>query len=114
MTILPQEVWYANFPFQEDNTQSKDRPVIVLDVDDEQCKVLSMKVKSAKPRSKFEIEIFDWAIIPLDHKSTADASSVQLIPKGQFRRKAGQLSDDDWDNVTSLYAQWLKSTGVIY
>ena len=31
--ILPQEVWLANFPFAEDETQSKNRPVIVLDVE---------------------------------------------------------------------------------
>ena len=44
--IQPQEVWFAEFPFAEDETQSKERPVIVLDVDGERCKVLSMKVTS--------------------------------------------------------------------
>ena len=35
MIIQPKEVWFANFPFVEDENQSKDRPVIVLEVDDE-------------------------------------------------------------------------------
>lgn len=79
MTILPQEVWFAEFPFAEDETQSKDRPVIVMDVDNDTCKVLSMKITSASPRSEFEIEIFNWEEIPLHHKSTADASEVKLF-----------------------------------
>ena len=58
--IKPQEVWFAEFPFAEDATQWKERPVIVLDVDEEFCRVLSMKIISTAPRSEFEIELFDW------------------------------------------------------
>lgn len=111
MIIQPKEVWFANFPFAEDETQFKDRPVIVLEVDDETCKVLSMKVTSSAPYSEFEIEIFDWEQIPLKNKSTADASSVKFILKSDFRRRIGKLSDDDWDNVTNLYIRYLKSIG---
>ena len=107
--ILPQDVWFAEFPFADDPSQSKDRPVIVLDVDDDTCKVLSMKITSSPPRSEFEIELFDWAEIPLNHKSTADASSVRFVAKDDFRRKIGRLSDDDWQNVTDLYAQYLRT-----
>ena len=113
MTIQPQEVWFANFPFEEDETQSKDRPVIVLDVNEETCAVLSMKVTSSSPYSEFEIELFDWEKIPLHNKSTADASMVLRISKERFRRRIGRLSDDDWDNVTDLYIRYLKSIGLI-
>ena len=109
MTILPQEVWFANFPFEDDPTQSKDRPVIVLHVDENSCKVLSMKVTSSPPYSEFEIEIFNWEQIPLHHKSTADAASVQYILKSAFRRRIGKLSDDDWENVLMLYEKFLQS-----
>ncbi len=112
MTILQQEVWFADFPFLEDSTKSKDRPVIVLDVDEDTCKVLSMKVTSTSPRSEFEIELFDWEKIPLHHKSTADASAVQILSKEQFRVRIGKLSDDDWSNVTDLYMRYLKSIGI--
>lgn len=112
MTIRPQEVWFAEFPFREDETKFKERPVIVLEVDDEQCKVLSMKVTSTPPRSEFEIDLFDWEKIPLHHQSTADASSVRFVLKRRFRRKIGRLSDDDWDNVTDLYMRFIKSTGI--
>lgn len=107
MTILPQEVWFARFPFEDDPTRSKDRPVIVLHVEENSCKVLSMKVTSRPPFSEFEIEIFNWAQIPLPHSSTADASSVQYVSKSDFRRRIGKLSDDDWENVLQLYESFL-------
>ena len=106
MTILPQEVWFADFPFADDPTQSKDRPVIVLHVDDETCRVLSMKVTSSEPRTEFEIELFDRERIPLSHKSTADASTVRSLAKERFRRRIGRLSDADWGNVTAFYRAW--------
>ena len=85
--ICLQEVWFAEFPFEEDESKTKERPVIVLAVDDDTCEVLSMKVTSAKSRSEFEIEIFDRADIPLDHKSNAVISDVRSIQKRDFRRK---------------------------
>ena len=111
--IFPQEVWFAEFPFREDARITKMRPVIVLAVDADECEVLSMKITSTEPRGEFEIEVFDWAEIPLDHKSTAVASDVRSIRKSDFRRKIGKLSDDDWDNVTDLYYRYLKSIGVV-
>ena len=113
ITIKPQEVWFAEFPFSEDETQSKDRPVIVLDVDDDEARVLSVKVTSAEPRSEFDIELFDWNKIPLHHKSTADVSSTRFILKEDFRRRIGKLSDADWENVTDLYAGYLRANGLI-
>ena len=111
--ISAQEVWFAEFPFAEDETKSKNRPVIVLDVYDETCTVLSMKITSREPYGEFEIEIFDWADVPLDHISTADVSNVKQLPKSSFRRKIGKLSNDDWDNVTDLYYRYLRSIGYV-
>ena len=107
MTILPQEVWFAEFPFEDDPSRSKDRPVIVLRADETDCVVLSMKITSRPPFSEFEIELFDWAQVPLHHSSTADASSVRYVAKEDFRRKIGRLSDDDWQNVLQLYESFL-------
>lgn len=109
MTIQPQDVWFADFPYEDDPAQSKDRPVIVLDVDDETCTVLSMKVTSTAPVTEYEIELFDWEKIPLNHKSTAVASSVMLVSKRRFRKKIGRLSNDDWQNVLTLYEQYLQT-----
>ena len=110
--ILQQEVWFAEFPFADDKQQFKERPVIVLDVDDETCSVFSMKITSRKPYDEFEIELFDWANIPLDHISTAIASQVIEIHKTNFRRKIGRLSNDDWENINDLHNRYLKSIGL--
>ena len=42
--IQAQEVWFAQFPFEEDSSTFKARPVIVLDVNENECQVLSIKV----------------------------------------------------------------------
>jgi len=112
--ILPQEVWLADFPFSEDETKSKKRPVIVLRVDDETCSVFSMKVTSTEPRGEFEIELFDWSEIPLDHPSTAVASQVVEIFKSKFIKKIGILSEDDWENINDLHNRYLKSIGIFF
>lgn len=111
--ILPQELWFAEFPFEEDESKTKERPVIVLAVDNVTCKVLSMKVTSTAPYSEFEITLFDWNKVPLHNKSTAVVSAVRSIKKSDFRCKIERLSDDDWDNVTDLYYRFLKSMGVL-
>ena len=107
-------MWFASFPFAEDANQFKDRPVIVLEVDEETCSVFSMKVTSRKPYGEFEIELFDWKEIPLDHISTAIASQVIEISKTKFRTKRGKLSDNDWANVLDLHEKYLKSIGLEY
>ena len=56
----------------------------MLDVNEETCKVLSMKITSSASHSEFEIELFDWEKIPLHHKSTADASIVLSIARKGF------------------------------
>lgn len=110
--ICPQDVWFADFPFMEDETQSKKRPVIVLAVDNDTFTVLSMKITSRKPYGEFEIELHDWAEIPLHHKSTADASSVMALSRNSFIKRIGKLSNDDWENVTDLYNNYLKSRNI--
>ncbi len=109
MKICPQEVWYAEFPFEDQPDVSKERPVIVLDVSEETATVLSIMVTSSDPRDEFDIEIFDWEFVPLRHRSTARVSRTMSIRTSSFRRKIGRLTDDDWDNVTDLYVRYLDS-----
>lgn len=107
--IKPQEVWQAYFPYKDNSGRAKFRPVIVLDVDDNEAVVLSVMVTSHKPRNdEYDIEIYDWEDVPLEHVSTARVAKNELIPKDDFNKKIGRLSDDDWDNITNLYARWLQ------
>ncbi len=109
ISIQPQEVWFARFPFEEDATQWKVRPVIVLDVNEQEAVVLSVMVSSTAPRGEYDIELFAWADVPLDHRSTARISRTIHLPMVNFVRRIGRLTDDDWENVTNLYMDYLQS-----
>ena len=106
-----QEVWLAWVAFDDLPGEGKYRPVIVIHVDDEAILVLSVPVTSTAPRNcdEYDIEIFEWEKVPLEHKSTARISMTKLLQLKDFEKKIGVLSDDDWENVTNLvmdYVEW--------
>ena len=85
--IQPQEVWSAWVKYEENPTEGKYRPVIVISVEKDVAKVLSIPITSARPRDEYDIEVFDWQDVPLDKLSTARISKVLLIPISDFRKK---------------------------
>ena len=58
-----------------------------------------MKITSSPPRNLGDFILDDWSDIPLDHISTICPSSLKAIPLTNFRRLAGNISDNDWDKV---------------
>ncbi len=84
LQIKPQDVWSAWIPYEENQDDGKFR-------------------------DEYDIEVFNWADIPLDHRSTARASKTIDIPIGDFGKFIGRLSDDDWENVTNLYMDYLNN-----
>ena len=105
--INPREVWKAWVAYDDGSGDGKTRPVLVLNVDGEYATVLSSPITSTPPRDEYDIEVFDWAEIPLDHVSTARVSKTIDIPISDFCSKVGYMSDDDWDNITDLYKDYL-------
>ena len=98
--IKPKQVWFANFPFQEDESITKDRPVLVLTVDKTTVEVISVKITTPEPRTgTSDFRLSDWQEIPLDHLSTIQPSQIRAIPVENFRRMAGILSEADWDRA---------------
>ncbi len=45
------------------------------------------EVWSTTPRDEYDIEVFDWHDIPLDHISTARISKAIVIPISDFRKR---------------------------
>ncbi len=109
--INPQEVWSAWVKYEDKPNEGKYRPVIAMAVNNDVTEVLSVPITSTEPRDEFDIEIFDWEEIPLDNLSTARISKALEIPIYDFRKRLGKLADDDWDNITDLYVEYLKSIG---
>jgi len=105
--IIEGDVWFVNFPLEEDDLQFIARPVIVLDV--ESLEVLSVKVTKSNPRyyDDFDIPIVYWQDAHLRYKSTARVSKTIYINKVQFDFKIGTLHVDDFERIKNEYIRYV-------
>lgn len=106
--LSPTQVWYACFPFAEDKTKGKDRPVLILDVDDDNIHVWVTKITKSKPYDKHDVELDEWSEVPLDFPSTASPVNTIIIPRSQLRRYAGTITDHDWERIMEQFAEMNK------
>ena len=110
--IKEREVWSAWVGYEDRPSKGKYRPVLVIDVNDTQAVVMSVPFTSTTPRDEYDIEVFDWYDIPLDHISTARISKTIVIPISDFRKRLGQVSDEDWNNITDLLMTYMEHNRV--
>ena len=99
------EVWFAEFPFEEDNSKTMYRPVVVLDED--KLGVLSVKVTRHKVRSDdpFDTPIVYWEQAGLNFMSTARVSKVMNLREDDFIFKIGDLHPDDLKEIEKQYIE---------
>lgn len=102
------EIWFAEFPYEEDATIIKNRPVIILNV--EPLEVLSVKVTShnVRDKDKYDIPIQFWSEAGLNKPSIARISKTMFLDKQNFIHKIGTLQDDDKVSILTKYTEYLK------
>lgn len=102
------EIWFADFPFEEDKTKTKHRPVIILSV--EPLEVLSVKVTSHEVRNtdRFDIPIQHWREAGLNKPSIARISKTMFLDKNNFKYKIGTLHEEDKVSIFTKYAEYLE------
>jgi hypothetical protein len=102
------DLWFAEFPF-EDSNLSKDRPVIVLNV--EPLEVLSVKVTTHEIRDidDYDTPIIKWKEAGLKQESVARISKTIKITPDKFRRKIGVLHNDDALEVMKKYIDYVNN-----
>ena len=103
------EIWFADFPFEEDATVIKKRPVIILNV--EPFEVLSVKVTSQSVRDKdnYDTPIQHWREAGLNKPSIARISKTMYLNKQNFIHKIGTLCDEDKITILTKYTEYLKN-----
>lgn len=103
------EVWFVEFPIEEDNSQIINRPVVVLD--ENLLGVLSVKITKHAPRQEdpYDTPILYWREANLRLASTARISKVMLLPQDSFIFKIGELHQDDLLRVEEMYQKFLDS-----
>lgn len=106
----PWEVWYAKFPYEEDNTQYTSRPVIVLRAG--AGKVLAVKVTCHVMRRAdcFDTPLHFWKDAHLDHPSVARVSKATEIAQDDLIRRIGVLKNHDAFAVFDAYSAFLTNT----
>ncbi|MBL4933937.1 type II toxin-antitoxin system PemK/MazF family toxin [Clostridium paridis] len=119
--INPQEVWLAKFPYEEDSTKYKIRPVMVLqevsekqmmsvlEIETNEPSYISVKVTKHKVRldDPYDTEIIKWKEANLDKKSVARVSKTINLPESQFVRKIGIADDEDFVRILTKFIEFL-------
>ena len=107
------EVWFVEFPLEEDNSKSLNRPVIVLD--ENTLGVLSVKITKHSPRKEdpYDTPILYWQEANLRLSSTARVSKVTVLDQDSFIFKIGNLHEDDLSRVETMYRKYLEDNGVV-
>lgn len=107
------EVWFVEFPLEEDESKSINRPVVVLD--ENILGVLSVKITKHKARKEdpYDTPIIYWEEAGLRMASTARVAKVTLLTKDSFIFKIGDLHHEDLKKIEEMYKKFLRDNGAI-
>lgn len=96
------DVWFANYSYADNPHRSKNRPVIILSVDDQRATVLSLKVTSNIWRSEpGYVLLQDWHEAGLRKPSAARCQDILEIPMSKIIKNTdfGRLTVSDADRI---------------
>lgn len=100
------EVWFVEFPLEEDKTQTINRPVVVLD--ENILGVLSVKITKHRVRASdpYDVPILYWEDAHLKMASTARVSRVTILETDCFIFKIGDLHPVDLQKILYTYEKF--------
>ena len=101
------EVWFVEFPIEDDNSRFTNRPVIVLADKDEEFEVLSVKVTKHDQRDEWDYPILYWSEAGLRLKSTARISKAMYLSSDNFIFKIGDLHKEDLSEVDKMFIEYI-------
>lgn len=106
------EVWAIDFPYEDDPTQSKVRPCIILDINDDECtlEVLTIKVTTHDSRDDYDVPIFKWKEANLPEPSFARVSKTNIFRQNDFLKKYGELHVVDFKNIVSKFIEYTQTS----
>lgn len=104
------EVWFVEFPLEENPNQTINRPVVVLDEDS--LGVLSVKITKHAVRDEdpYDTPILYWQEANLRLASTARVSKVMNLQADDFIFKIGDLHPDDLYKIEEMYIHFMDGT----
>lgn len=115
------EVWLARFPYEEDNTQYKHRPVAIvysIEKGEEEFEIteleedsyLATKITSHGVRDDdyYDTIIVKWKEANLVKESVARVSKTTLLPRSNFIKKIGDMEESDFINIVTKYSELIQ------
>lgn len=102
------EVWYVDFPYEENDGRTSVRPVIILNT--KEALVLSVKVTSHEKREydDFDVTLKYWREAGLEKPSVARVSKLMKLSKKSFLSKIGVLHPQDAMMVQTTYQKYVQ------
>lgn len=103
------EIWYANFPLEEDPSIYIKRPIIIADI----ClpNILAIKVTKHKPRinDQYDTSIMKYREAGLKLPSTARISKIVIINVSQISSRKGKLHPLDYNLIFNKLNEFSES-----
>lgn len=96
------EVWFAKVYYEDDPSQSKKRPVVIISVEPLIC--IALKITTHEPRKFYygEYSIKNWKAAGLVKPSVIRVSQKYNLIYNDFLQKLGRLSPEDILHLSEL------------
>lgn len=98
-------VIFIDFTYDDKPEKSKGRPAIVTDYNEEETRVVLLKVTSKDPRTKYDYVLSNPEIADLKEGSVVRCNHILTVPNNYKCSKHGNLSRKDMMSVEILYNQ---------
>jgi RimJ/RimL family protein N-acetyltransferase/mRNA-degrading endonuclease toxin of MazEF toxin-antitoxin module len=108
MNINIGDVWFVNFPFDEDDGRFKDSTAIVLGTNEKngiKYYIVMRCTSNPKERTKYDYELKNPEQANLYSYGKIRCNKVSLITERHFRRKKGTISKSDMVEINKLYKE---------
>lgn len=106
-------VIFINFTYDDNPEKSKERPAIVTDYNEEETRVVLLKVTSKEPRTKYDYVLYNPEIADLKEGSVVRCNHILTVPNHYKCSKHGVLSRKDLMAVEILYNQAIIDNSIV-
>src|SRR5660397_209235 len=101
------EVWFAKFPYDEDENQIRLRSVIILDVDVHEVLVVKVAKLDSRKYVDFDLPILYWREAKLEIESITRISQTLYLPRKAFDFKIGDIDEYDLKAIQEPFKKFI-------
>lgn len=103
----PWEVWYAKFPYEEQDGRWSKRPVVILHAAERAVLVAKITTHSRRLCDDLDVTLRHWRSANLDKPSVIRVSKVIEITADNLIMKIGSLDKDDSSALLDAYVRFV-------